>query len=104
MEVLHEGIGTLVCCGQNMILMSEKAKEEGNEKHLPIIVGKLVKVGSIAHPMEEKHYIEWIGASDGQKSCKVFLKPGDKPEAKFDFEIKKARAYCNVHGLWKGGV
>jgi len=100
-EVLHTGIGTLVCCGKNMTLMDEKAKEEGSEKHLPVIEGKIVKIGSIAHPMEEKHYIEWIEASDGEKSCKIFLKPGDEPKAEFNFEVKQVKTYCNIHGLWK---
>ena len=104
-EVLHEGNGTLVCCGKDMVLMYEKVEDEGNEKHLPVIEKKesgecLVKVGSIPHPMEEEHYIEWIEARDGEKACKVFLKAGDNPEAEFDFEPKTARAYCNIHGLW----
>ena len=106
-EVLHNGIGELVCCGQPMILQNEKTQDTGNEKHVPVIEktenGVKVKVGSVEHPMEEKHYIEWVEIQVNGKEFKKFLKPGDKPEMELctqDGEIK-ARAYCNVHGLWK---
>ena len=114
-EVLHVGIGELVCCGQPMELIMAKEKEEGTEKHLPVIEelpanvcrekdGFKIKVGQTEHPMEENHYIEWIeiNAADG-KSGKKFLKPGEKPEADFYTRMKiiSVRAYCNVHGLWK---
>ncbi|MGB9553369.1 MAG: desulfoferrodoxin [bacterium] len=107
-EVLHEGVGTLVCCGQPMSKMVEKVQEAGNEKHLPVLErldsGTLIKVGSIPHPMEEKHYIEWIEAfrKDGQV-WRVFLKPGNAPEAKIEWsmdELLEVREYCNIHGLW----
>ena len=105
-EVLYAGGGTLVCCGQNMALMKENADDAASkEKHVPIIsgvTGKKVKVGEKKHPMEEKHYIEWIEAESEEGNVdKIFLKPGDKPEAKFKFKVKSARAYCNLHGLWK---
>jgi len=100
-EVVHEGADALVCCGQPMNLQEENVVDAAIEKHIPVIEGKTVKVGSVEHPMEEGHYIEWIEASDGEKSSKVFLKPGDKPEAEFCFEVVGARAYCNLHGLWK---
>lgn len=101
-EVLHEGFGTLVCCGKPMILMKERNEDPSlGEKHVPVIVGNKVKVGSISHPMTEEHYIEWIEGEDELKEiCKVFLKPGEKPETDFSFEPSKARAYCNLHGLW----
>jgi superoxide reductase len=102
-EILHSGADSLVCCGQPMGLTSMKVEEEGVEKHKPVISGKKVTVGSIPHPMEEKHYIEWIEVTGGDgRICRVFLKPGENPEAEFDFEPREARAYCNVHGLWKG--
>ncbi|MDD5127162.1 MAG: desulfoferrodoxin family protein, partial [Dehalococcoidales bacterium] len=67
--------------------------------------GIKVKVGGVPHPMEEKHYIEWIQVITDSESCRKLLKPGDKPEA--DFEIKSqtlvAREHCSVHGLWKSG-
>ena len=106
-EVLHAGAGELVCCGQPMELQKEKVEEEGKEKHLPVIekteTGVKVKVGSVPHPMEEKHYIEWIEVIADGKSCRKFLNPDDKPEAEFEIkaEIIEARAYCNIHGLWK---
>lgn len=105
-EVLHVGAGELVCCGQPMMLMKENSDDSASkDKHVPIIMGvnrKKVKIGVKKHPMEEKHYIEWIEAeSEEGEICKVFLKPGMKPEAKFKFKVKLARAYCNLHGLWK---
>lgn len=102
-EVVHSGGGTLVCCGQEMKLMKENADDKANkEKHVPVISGKKVIVGSVAHPMEEKHYIEWIEAtSEKEETSKISLKPGNKPEAEFCFKVKTARAYCNLHGLWK---
>ncbi len=106
-EVLHEGVGQLVCCGKPMDLMEPKTQDQGQEKHVPVVEnsdeGVKVKIGEVEHPMEEAHYIEWIeiNTTDG-KSGKKFLKPGDKPEATFQTksEIESVRAYCNVHGLW----
>ncbi|MEM4648234.1 MAG: desulfoferrodoxin [Candidatus Pacearchaeota archaeon] len=106
-EVLHEGVGKLVCCGQPMELIVEKTDEIGKEKHLPLIEktekGVKVKVGSVAHPMEENHYIEWIEVVIDGKSYRQFLKPGQKPEAEFCVEgkVEYVREYCNLHGLWK---
>jgi len=106
-EVLHTGVGTLVCCGQPMELLAEKIEDVGLEKHVPVIekteTGYLVKVGSVPHPMEEKHYIEWIELITDGKSCRKFLKPGEKPEALFEIKAEKvsAREYCNIHGFWK---
>ena len=106
-EVLHNGAGQLVCCGQPMQLLKEKSEDVGSEKHVPVIerVGDKVKVkvGSIPHPMEGQHYIEWVAIiADGQ-ICRKFLKPGEKPEAEFETTPKtvKAKEYCNLHGLWK---
>jgi len=106
-EVLHPGAGQLVCCGQPMELLKEKTEDVGQEKHVPVIektkVGVKVKVGSVPHPMEEKHYIEWIEIIADGRSYRQFLKPGDSPEAEFEISAKniKAREYCNIHGLWK---
>ena len=101
-EVIHGAGGTLICCGQPMKLMKENEVDASIEKHVPVINGKTVKVGSVEHPMTQEHYIEWIEATseDGQVA-KVFLKPGQKPEAKFSFIPVSAREYCNLHGLWK---
>jgi len=102
-EVEYAGGGQLVCCGKPMILQKENADDKAStDKHVPVIKGKAVKVGSVAHPMEEKHYIMWIEAEGKEgESERVFLNPGDKPEAEFDFEVKVARALCNLHGLWR---
>jgi superoxide reductase len=107
-EVLHEGKGQLVCCGQPMKLFAENAVDASREKHVPVLEkagqGSRVKVGSAAHPMEEKHYIEWVQliTKDG-RSVRKFLKPGEAPEAAFceGLEGASAREYCNIHGLWK---
>ncbi len=106
-EMLHAGDGTLVCCGQDMKLMQENVVDASKEKHVPVIEkvagGDKVKVGSVAHPMDEKHYIEWIEVIADGKAYRQFLAPGQAPEATFCIEATKitAREYCNVHGLWK---
>ncbi len=105
--VIHEGKGELVCCNQPMKLLVEQSEGEYAEKHAPVIEknkeGVKIKVGNIEHPMESDHYIEWVEISTDRGFSKKFLKPGQKPEEKFPVKekIKKARMYCNVHGLWK---
>jgi superoxide reductase len=105
-EVLHTGVGQLVCCGQPMELLAEKTVDEGKEKHVPVIEktgkGVKVKVGSVPHPMEEEHHIEWIEILADGRAYRKFLKPGDKPEAEFCIKAEKIRAreHCNIHGLW----
>lgn len=106
-EVLHGGKGELVCCGQPMKLLKENTVDAALEKHVPVVEktvdGIKVKVGSVAHPMEEKHYIEWIEIIADGAAYRKFLTPGDKPEALFKIKAEKieAREYCNLHGLWK---
>jgi superoxide reductase len=106
-EVLQEGVGTLVCCGQPMKLQEENTVDAATEKHIPVIKeneeGVIIKVGSIPHPMTEEHYIKWIEISTDKGSSKKFLKPGETPEVKFPVKTKiiSARAYCNLHGLWR---
>jgi len=107
-EVLHEGKGELVCCGQPMKLYEENTVDAAKEKHVPVIEkvegGYKVKVGSVAHPMEEKHYIEWIELITDGKAYRQFLHPGEAAEAVFKVEAEDVtvRAYCNLHGLWQG--
>jgi superoxide reductase len=107
-EVLHPGAGQLVCCGQPMNLLVEKTTDAGQEKHVPVIekipAGYKVKVGGVPHPMEEKHYIEWIELVADERAYRRFLSPGQAPEAVFSVQTEKvyAREYCNIHGLWKG--
>jgi superoxide reductase len=106
-QVVHASTGTLTCCSQPMKLLDEGVTDAAKEKHVPVIEktadGYFVKVGSVAHPMEEKHYIEWIELIADNKSYRQFLKPGDKPEATFKVTADKvvAREFCNLHGLWK---
>ena len=106
-EVLHTGVGQLVCCGQPMELLTEKIKDVGLEKHV-LVMEKTdkrvkVKVGSVPHPMEQNHRIEWIEIIADDKLYRRFLKPGDPPEAEFEITAEKveAREYCNIHGLWR---
>jgi len=106
-EVLDNGPGQLVCCGEPMKLFDPKTAEEGTEKHKPVIEnaehGIKVKVGDVPHPMLDNHYIQWIEIiADGVVYRKT-LRPGDQPEAVFCVNASniRARAYCNVHGLWR---
>ncbi len=103
---VHDGTGQLVCCGKPMEQQAEKTDDMGKEKHVPVLAkmgtGYSVKVGSVPHPMEESHHIEWIEVIDGPCLSVRGLKPGEKPEAVFPniAPDAKVRAYCNVHGLW----
>jgi superoxide reductase len=106
-EMLHAGAGELVCCGQPMKIFRENTVDAAKEKHIPVIektaAGIKVKVGSVAHPMEQTHYIEWIEVIADGKAYRKFLNPGEAPEATFELKAEKvtAREYCNLHGLWK---
>ena len=106
-EVYHEGAGKLVCCGEEMKFIVENTVDAAKEKHVPVIEkvegGFKVKVGSVAHPMEEKHFIEWVEIVAGGKVYREHLKPGGKPEAVFRIDAASivAKEYCNLHGLWK---
>ena len=105
--VIHGAGGNLVCCGQNMVLLEANTTDASVEKHVPVITkdGSTVKVavGAVPHPMEGKHYIEVVGVLTENKLYRVYLKPGEKPEVTFkvDGKVQCARAYCNIHGLWK---
>ncbi|MBE0500378.1 MAG: desulfoferrodoxin [Desulfuromonadales bacterium] len=106
-ETVQGGKGSLVCCGEVMALLAENTVDAAKEKHVPVIErssGTIkVKVGSVAHPMEEAHYIQWVEILADGKSYTQFLKPGDAPEATFKIDAKEvtAREYCNLHGHWK---
>lgn len=106
-EVIHDGKGELVCCNQSMKLQTENTVDASKEKHVPVIEkvesGYKVRIGSVPHPMEEKHYIEWIELVADDKTYRQFLSPGQPPEAFFCVSAKtvSAREYCNLHGLWK---
>lgn len=108
-EILHAGAGQLVCCNQPMRNIIANTIDASKEKHVPVIEktggGVKVSVGSIPHPMEEKHYIEWIAIQTGGKVLRQFLKPGEAPMAVFEAlkstDPLTAFEYCNLHGLWK---
>ena len=106
-EVVHGGAGELVCCGEPMKLFKENTVDAAKEKHVPVIEktadGYKVSVGSVPHPMEETHWIEWIELIADGKSYKQFLNPGEAPVAEFCVKADKvtAREFCNLHGLWK---
>ena len=106
-EVLHGGGGELVCCGEPMKLLVENTVDAAKEKHVPVIEkvdgGVKVSVGSVAHPMEESHHIEWVEIIADGEAYRQFLNPGEAPEATFCIKADQitAREYCNLHGLWK---
>lgn len=106
-EVLHAGKGNLVCCGQPMNLLVENTVDAAKEKHVPVIEkvegGVKVKVGEVPHPMEEKHWIQWVEIIADGKTYRQYLNPGETPEATFNVTADQitAREYCNIHGLWK---
>jgi superoxide reductase len=106
-EVIHTGPGDLICCQEPMKLYVENTVDAAREKHVPVVEkaehGFNVKVGSVAHPMEENHYIEWIEVIANGKAYRQFLEPGGSPEATFcvGTENVTVREYCNLHGLWR---
>ena len=106
-EIIHSGEGSLVCCGEPMKHMKENTVDAAKEKHVPVVEfvenGVKVKVGSVAHPMQEEHYIEWIEVIAGGKAYRQFLKPGEAPEAIFELSDKEitAKEFCNLHGVWR---
>jgi superoxide reductase len=106
-EILHEGAGELVCCSEPMKLMMENTTDAAKEKHVPAVEkvsgGVKVSIGTVPHPMEEKHYIEWVELIADGKAYRQFLAPGQPPEAIFPVEAVQVtvREYCNLHGLWK---
>ncbi|MBL7073181.1 MAG: desulfoferrodoxin [Candidatus Omnitrophica bacterium] len=107
-EVCHEGAPSLVCCAEPMKKLEAKTgEEEGKEKHVPVIEevssGIKVKVGSVAHPMEEEHFIKFIEVLTKDKVKRAELAPGQSPEAQFCVkkdDVMEVREFCTVHGLW----
>ena len=105
-EILHGSSASLVCCDEKMVLQTENTVDAAQEKHVPVIeVGAdniTVKVGSVAHPMQDDHYIEWIELVADGKVYRQNLQPGDDPEATFPVIAQSvtAREYCNLHGHW----
>jgi len=106
-EVLHASKPPMSCCNQLMTILTENTVDAAKEKHVPVIEkidgGYLVKVGSVSHPMEEKHFIEWVELNADGMVYRKFFKPGDTPQATFltDAQNVTARELCNLHGFWK---
>ena len=106
-EVIHGGAGTIVCCGVPMQRLDENTTDAAQEKHVPVVEkvdgGVRVRVGSVLHPMQDDHYIQWIEVIADGKCYRQFLNPGDEPAAVFPIEAEHvvAREICNLHGLWK---
>jgi superoxide reductase len=107
-EVLRSGVGTLVCCGEDMEKLEAKTEDKGQEKHVPVIEeaddGILVKVGDVPHPMEDNHYIKLIEVLTEDKVLRTELQPGQEPQAEFNIakdDVITAREFCTVHDLWK---
>ena len=105
-EVVHSGAGALICCGKNMDRITENTTDAATEKHVPVIeladTSVTVKVGDVAHPMEDAHYIEWIEILVEDKIYRQYLQAGQPAQATFNLSATTvtARAYCNLHGLW----
>jgi superoxide reductase len=108
--LINDGGGELVCCGQPMALLKPNTSDGATEKHVPVGVRQgnalHVSVGSVAHPMTEAHYIQWICVAQGNRTQRVALSPGEAPEADFivDEEPLTIYEYCNLHGLWKADI
>ncbi len=107
-EILRAGQGSLVCCNQPMTLSEENTTDAAKEKHVPVLARSgadvTVTVGTVPHPMAAEHYIEWIEVLQGDAVSRHYLNPGAVPQATFELPAGAvvARAYCNLHGLWKG--
>jgi superoxide reductase len=107
-EVVKTGASSLVCCNKPMDKLEAGTQDASLEKHVPVVEtfdgGIKVKVGSVAHPMEDKHYIQFIEVLTKDQVLRTELAPGQAPEASFlvnSDDVVEVREYCNIHGLWK---
>ena len=107
-EMVYDTDIALYCCGDKMQELVPNTVEASGEKHIPAVkVGDgvvEVNVGSVDHPMEEIHWIEWVQLVTDKGMHRRFLKPGEAPNVSFRLEDEKplaVYAYCNLHGLWK---
>ena len=110
-EMVNDAGVNPVCCGQKMAALVPNTVEASGEKHIPAVTIQdgivTVNVGSVDHPMEEVHYIEWVYAKTEKGGQRKFLKSGETPYVTFHLGDDKAvavYAYCNLHGLWKAEV
>ena len=109
-EVVLEGEGELVCCGEIMEQLTSDNHSGSMEAHRPIIESfedkKTVRIGQTQHPMTEKHHIEFIEViSPDEKYVKrKYLNPEEEAILEFECTCKNgfsAREVCNLHGLWE---
>lgn len=105
--MIHNSGVPMICCGEKMKALEPNTVEASNEKHLPVVKaenGKLtVEVGSVAHPMQPEHFIQWVYVETESGGMRKALNPGDKPVVSFNLGNDKpvaVYAYCNLHGLW----
>ncbi|MBE7706906.1 MAG: desulfoferrodoxin [Cyanobacteria bacterium SIG30] len=108
-EVILPGAGALVCCEEEMELLTPKTQDSGAEKHVPVIEHKdgevTIRIGSEPHPMEKEHYIQFVEAiaNDNKYLKRKYFEPNEEPVLKFKCECASgvsSREFCNVHGLW----
>lgn len=100
----------VMCCGAKMTEVVPGTTEAAVEKHIPVYTAEnnkvYVTVGSVEHPMEDAHYIEWVSVQTKFGNQRKELKPGDEPKVCFALcegdEVEAVYAYCNLHGLWQG--
>lgn len=111
LEVIHKGCPVVVCCGDEMMALKANTTDGAMEKHVPVVEQDAnvvtVKIGSVAHPMADDHWIQWILLETDKGALRKNLVPGEAPEAKFvltDEKLLSAYEYCNKHGLWKVDV
>ena len=107
-EMVHDAKVPVICCGERMEALVPNTVEASGEKHIPAVkvTGNVVEVnvGSVDHPMESVHWIEWVQLVTDKGSYRKWLNPGEAPNVKFllgDEKPLAVYAYCNLHGLWK---
>ena len=99
----------VMCCGQPMKEMIPGTTDAAVEKHVPVyeVEGNVVnvKVGSVEHPMQPEHYIQWIVLQTNQGAQIKYLEPEHPPVASFALAegevVEAVLEYCNLHGLWQ---
>ncbi len=110
-EMVNDAGVTPICCGQKMTELVPNTVEASGEKHIPAVSVEngvvTVNVGSVNHPMEDVHYIEWVYLKTEQGGYRKHLQPGEAPQVTFHLGGEKpvaVYAYCNLHGLWMAEV
>lgn len=100
------------CCGEPMLELRIGTTDGALEKHVPVVKEDgnkvYVQVGSVAHPMEDDHYIEWIYLLTDKGSYIHFLRPHMEPRTIFEIGegevVLQVLEYCNKHGLYQANL